>query len=94
MPVYDVSVALPPRPYWTRPMKALLFLILVTACASVRAQDYQQRREINDLRRAIARDVQRITAGNAFQTDRRKYYRWKSSTLAPYGQLGKLPVTR
>lgn len=75
-------------------MKTLIFLILVTTSTSLQAQDYQQRRAANDLRRAVARDVQRIAAETVFQSDRRKYYRWKSSAFAPYGQLGKLPVTK
>lgn len=75
-------------------MKTLTLLILIAAATPVAAQDYQQRRATNDLRRAIARDVQRITAENVFQGNRRAYYRWKSSSVAPYGELGKLPIAK
>jgi len=75
-------------------MKTLIFLLFVVSSAQVGAQDYRERRAVNDLRRAIARDVQQTMAATVFQSDRRKYYRWRSSSVAPYGALGKLPVTQ
>lgn len=72
-------------------MKTLILFALIAFATPEMAQTYQQRRATNDLRRAIVRDVQRITAENMFSGDRRAYYRWKSSSVAPYGELGRLP---